>query len=655
MTHLDWLRNRWLQLLLITLLGGILRFTQLSSAPLGYFHDEAWSAEKARSIITDTESPAVYFPENNGMDALHVYLIALIFQFTGPVAIGSRLASALVGTLTIPVTYWLAAELLADDRHRHAIALGAAFVIATLFGAVVVSRSGWHAMSMALFATACLAALARGRRLNLRRWFIVAGVLAGITQYTYPSARLLPVLLLGQLILDLVRNRSARRTIVVNYLAAGVAALIAFAPLGAYFIQHPEWLFVRAQQTSEDGNLLQNAANVALGFIVRGDLDSLHNISGRPALDPFLAIWFVIGLGVCWRQRRREHLGIIAGLIVMSLPTVLTTPAPLTRRWTGAMPFEALIVAIGAVALADWLLPRLKFSRRSIILTSAFGVLFLLSAIWSAADYFGLYVSNPQFFWDYDGGITQVANYLAAQSPAKVYLTPYDRFYQVVTLTLDEAHHAPIQSYNGATCALFPEQTDQPTMWLVITEKDQRTLPLMKKLFPNNQVVWRLDSPVGSYARALQVSAGQRAQLSLSHWATADWDSTIQLIGFDLPATARPGEVLNIQLALKDTASLNRLHKVFVHLRGSADQVVAQDDRAPCDDTLNEADWRPGDVLLQEFQLHIPSDLAPGSYPIAIGLYEAQSGARLPILSSELVHDRDSLVIGAVQIASDSQ
>lgn len=655
MTYLDWLRNRWLQLLFVTLLGGALRFTQLATAPLGYFHDEAWSAEKARSIITDAEPPAVYFPENNGMDALHVYLIALIFQFTGPVAIGSRLASALVGTLTVPVTYWLAAELLADDRRRHAIALGAAFVIATLFGAVVVSRSGWHAMSMALFATASLAALARGRRLNLRRWFIVAGALAGVAQYTYPSARLLPVLLLGQLSLDFVRNRSARRAIIVNYLAAGVAALIAFAPLGAYFIQHPEWLFVRAQQTSEEGSLLQNAANVALGLIARGDLDSLHNIPGRPALDPFLAIWFVIGLGVCWRQRHREHLGIIGGLIVMSLPTVLTTPAPLTRRWTGAMPYEALIVAIGAVALADWLLPQLRFSRRSIILTLAFGVLFLLSAVWSAADYFGPFVSNPQFFWDYDGGITQVANYLAAQSPAKVYLTPYDRFYQVVTLTLDEARHALIQSYNGATCALFPEQTDQPTMWLVITEKDQRTLPLMKKLFPNNQVVWRLDSPVGSYARALQVSAGQRAQLSLSHWATANWGGAIQLIGFDLPATARPGEVLNIQLALKDTASLSQLHKIFVHLRGSADQVVAQDDRAPCDETLNEADWRPGDVLLQEFQVQIPSDLAPGLYPIAIGLYEAQSGARLPVVSGELAHDRDSLVIGAVQIASDSQ
>jgi len=106
MTYLDWLRNRWLQLLFVTLLGGALRFTQLATAPLGYFHDEAWSAEKARSIITDAEPPAVYFPENNGMDALHVYLIALIFQFTGPVAIGSRLASALVGTLTVPVTYW---------------------------------------------------------------------------------------------------------------------------------------------------------------------------------------------------------------------------------------------------------------------------------------------------------------------------------------------------------------------------------------------------------------------------------------------------------------------------------------------------------------------------------------------------------------------
>ena len=91
--RLNW--PRWLPLLLIVLLGAGLRFAALDTAPEGIFHDEAWSAAKARDILAGQVAPQVYFPENNGMDALHVYVIAAIFALTGPLAIGSRLASAL--------------------------------------------------------------------------------------------------------------------------------------------------------------------------------------------------------------------------------------------------------------------------------------------------------------------------------------------------------------------------------------------------------------------------------------------------------------------------------------------------------------------------------------------------------------------------------
>ncbi|HZY41666.1 MAG TPA: hypothetical protein VFF59_06665, partial [Anaerolineae bacterium] len=68
--------RRWLPLLLIVLVGAGLRFAALEAAPSGIFHDEAWSAAKARDILSGQIAPQVYFPENNGMDALHVYVIA---------------------------------------------------------------------------------------------------------------------------------------------------------------------------------------------------------------------------------------------------------------------------------------------------------------------------------------------------------------------------------------------------------------------------------------------------------------------------------------------------------------------------------------------------------------------------------------------------
>jgi predicted membrane-bound mannosyltransferase len=99
-----WLRNHWLHLGLVLLFAGLLRFVNLATVPQGIFHDEAWSVAKALDLLNGTAPVQVYFPENNGMDALHVYLIALLFKLTGPLALGSRIISALMGTLTVLAT-----------------------------------------------------------------------------------------------------------------------------------------------------------------------------------------------------------------------------------------------------------------------------------------------------------------------------------------------------------------------------------------------------------------------------------------------------------------------------------------------------------------------------------------------------------------------
>ncbi len=644
------IKNRWLHLMVVLSVGAALRFMLLTTVPSGIFHDEAWSAAKAWSMLSGETPPQIYFAENNGMDALHVYLIALLFVFTGPLAIGSRLASALVGCLTIPATYGLATELFHDDQRRDTIAWTAAFVIATLFPAVAVSRSGWHAMSMALLSTAGLAALSRGLRLNRRRWFIVAGAMAGLAQYTYPSARLLPVLFVVIGFIAWLTNRPQRRSIAWNYLGLITSAAIVFAPLALYFIQHPEWLFARAQQTSESIDLIQNLIKTTAAFSFQGDLDNLHNLPGRPLFDPILSVFFVVGLGACGVKRRSPHTSLIAALIVLSLPVILTNPAPLTRRWAGAMPIASIIAALGIVTVTRLIRARSRTALGHTFSSIILAAVLIISAGLSAADYFGPYASNPQLFWTYDSGITQVANYIRTRSDATIFLTPYDRFYEVVEMTLAGAKRPPIQSYNGQACVLFPEVTDRVTDWIVINEKDQNTLPAIRHLFPNNQVVWRLNSPVGPYARALQVPPHQTARLELPQRARVEFDRKLQLIGFDRPVSLRAGESARVQLALKDVAPLDQLYTIFVHLRNADNTLVAQADHPPCAASLNETDWRPGNIVLDDFTLAIPASVPAGRYDLIVGVYQAASGVRLPVSASDLPHGVDEARLGALEV-----
>ena len=666
-----WINTRWAGLALVVALGAALRFAMLADVPKGYFHDEAWSAAKAAAMVSGEAAPQVYFAENNGMDAAHVYGIAALFALTGPLAIGSRIVSSLVGSLTVLATYWAAWELFVEERYRHGLSLISAFVVATLFWALTTSRSAWHVPWMTLATTLSLAALFRGRRLVRRRWFVIAGLLAGLAQYTYPSARFLPALLLLLAALDLWDNRPARRTVILNYLSLVVAAAIVFAPLGVYFAQNPDWFFVRAQQTADVASVDvgSNIVKTLAGFSIYGDSEGLHNLNGRPALDAILSIFFITGLIQCLAKRhaahpsttlpapsgrglRRAGLILIVWLIVFSLPVVLTGQAPLFRRWTGILPAQAMVVALGAVALVDLvrerIAPRAGHASRLVPIAAAASL--TVSAALSVADYFGPYASAPYMFWAYDRGITQVAEYIASRPDTAVFLTPYDRFYEVVTITLAEAGRAPIQSYNGRACAVFPETTSRETEWVVITEQDDRTLPLAQQLFPAGEIAWQIDSPIGAYARAWHVSVGQTARLKLDQRGRADLGGKLRLIGYELPESIAPGETLRVAVALEATSSLEQRYKVFVHVRDAGDAVLAQADRLPCNFSLNEADWRPGDIVLEEYALPIAPETEPGTYRVILGVYRPDTHARLPIRSSDLPHTGDGVVLGEIDV-----
>jgi 4-amino-4-deoxy-L-arabinose transferase-like glycosyltransferase len=645
-----WLSNHWLQVGAVVFFAGILRFVNLSTVPQGIFHDEAWSAAKAWDILTGAAPAQIYFPENNGMDALHVYLIAFLFQITGPLAAGSRIVSALMGTLTVLATYWLAWELPADDRRRHIAAIIAALVYGVMLTAIATARSGWHAPSFALLAIVCLAALMRGRCLGRVRWFILAGVAAGLAQYTYPSARLLPVWLIVIAVLDLAWQRGRRLAVLMHYALAAFAAVVVFLPLGLYFVQNPQWLIERAEQTSAAIDLGQNIVKTVVSFVVRGSTENLHNLPGRPLLDPVLGVFFLIGLSVCVIKRRAAQVIVLSGVVILSLAVVLTEAAPLTRRWIAVFPLVSIITAIGLVTVMSWITARWPTHRGQWSVAMLAGMVIFIGAGWSISDYFGPYAANPQLFWEYDSGITQVADQMRGQPEKRFFLTPYDRFYEVVMLTLAEQPREPIQSYNGMACALFPARTDRVTEWLVVDEKDQHTLPLLEQVYPAGKIVWSLDSPVGAYARAWQVPAGETARFQLDRAVRANFGDHAQLIGIDLPAEARPGDTVKLRLAFENRQVLDQLYKVFVHLRGPENAVLAQADRVLCDTTLNEADWRPGDILVDNYELTVPAETPPGDYPLVIGLYQDATGARLPVVTADLEHDGDSVMIETLRV-----
>src|SRR3972149_1734241 len=134
----------WAVLLLILLGVFALRFHALGNLPHGIYHDEAYYGLDAVSVL-DGARP-IFFTANNGREPLYIYMLSLSIAAFGRTPFGLRLASVMIGTLTIPVTF-LVGRALFNRR----VGLLAMTICAVTFWPVALSRVSFRAGALPLF------------------------------------------------------------------------------------------------------------------------------------------------------------------------------------------------------------------------------------------------------------------------------------------------------------------------------------------------------------------------------------------------------------------------------------------------------------------------------------------------------------------------
>lgn len=110
----------------------------------------------------------------------------------------------------------------------------------------------------------------------------------------------------------------------------------------------------------------------------------------------------------------------------------------------------------------------------------------------------------------------------------------------------------------------------------------------------------------------------------------------VTFLGHDLAGREgvyRAGEQIHLTLYWRATTTPQQAWTVFTHVLGAQDEVVAGYDNPPCRRTCPTTAWRAGEVISDEYWLRLPADLAAGRYRLEIGLYDAATGARLPLLT----------------------
>lgn len=120
-----------------------------------------------------------------------------------------------------------------------------------------------------------------------------------------------------------------------------------------------------------------------------------------------------------------------------------------------------------------------------------------------------------------------------------------------------------------------------------------------------------------------------------------------RLEGYMLTEETHPGDILLLTLIWESLQPVDHDYQVFVHLLDPQGERIAQRDGQPVQWTRPTSTWQQGEKIEDHYGLLLPPELPVGVYRVAVGLYDAASGQRLPISAGLPTY---AIELGPVQV-----
>lgn len=649
-------KNRWIDrsfLALLCVVASIVRLVGLADVPPGLHFDEAYNALDALAVLEGNRP--IFFEGNFGREPLFIYLIAAAFRLFAPGPAVIRGVAALAGTLAVPLTYGIGRLLFPSSRWP---GLLAALVQAVLPWDLHFSRYGIRVELLPLLGNAALFSLLLGWRRRQRGWFLAGGALLGLALYGYMAARVLPLVALSWGLAVLITARgNNRRRLALDLSLAALAALLVFAPLGRYFLQHPDSFSQRAGQVLLKGDpagfldsALENAALWARAFLLEGDANPRNNLPGAPLLTPWLAVPFLLGLVQAVRPgSRRPTLFLLGWLGIMLVPSILTDYAPSFQRAIGAAPPLCLLVGLGLHRLAVWMR---RLTGRAWAGSLLAAVLLLGNAGQSLHQYFVRWGEDNALYYAFDEGIYAIGEQMRAVTLAgePVYLTPVRPDHATLHFLMRDVDGP--RTFDGRRTFVLPPGATGPVHYIILTQEDESSRNTVSLLYPDateeRAFVDRAGNP---YAVAMVGRELAFASHRLRPAEPARWAEGMTMVGLRITEADEQPAGLQIDALWSTDAQIPCDYTAFFHLVGppnphSGTGLWAQSDSMPGGGTYVTTRWRGGEIVVDRHWLAIPEDLPDGEYQLIAGWYLLSTGERVPLLEPQ--PGEDHLVLGTL-------
>lgn len=596
----------WLALIPILLVAAFLRFQGITDMSTVVVYDEAAYALDAQNLL---ENPRLtpFFENNYGRESLWMYLLAPMLTGLGMEPVTLRIAGAFMGVLTIAASYRLTREVF---RWRWA-GFWAATGLAVLYWHVHLSHIGFRAILYPLVGAIAFTALLRAYRLN--RGWIFSGVLFGVLFYTYIGARVWLGIGIGLMLIWALLDQSRRRGALRAFLSTGIVC----APLAIYLITQGDTASARVQDVAirSSSEFLSNLQGWLNGLFFSGDPYFVHNSPLRPVFDLPLALLFIVGsIALGWTARK----GWIALLVYAMaggalIPALLSSGAPHFLRGIGLVIPLALIMGAGAV----WIIQHAP--RMGTVIVPG---LLIWAGIHTAQDFnafaptFSDYLPEEQALFN---GINALS---AFDTNEAIYFMPLRYDYPLIAFQRDEIGERDWGAFDPGYCLVYI-QADS-ALYL--------SLPPLSEFHRDQLMRYGQVKTVSTTDTVLYRVEPDARLWNITDEAIFGGIAGIRLIN-DLPELVRPGETLQVDLAVRALEPLAFPLGAFIHLYGDptpydGGRLWSNDTRMLCE-PFPADQWRADEVIIQSYEVIIPEDTPSGMYQIALGMMNADTDERL--------------------------
>ncbi len=663
----------------ILALGVFLRFYRLDDVPPGFQFDQAFYVFDAIFLLRGNFF--IFFRDPGRSEPLFQYLLMpFVSLFGGDTPLGPKVTAGIIGVLTIFLIYGITRALFTSSpakRGRTEVGVGvavlAAFFAAISFWHIFYCRYGERIPLTLFFATLALwffwrAIMVKSSKFqvsdftppvprpSLHAWrnYILTGLFTGLTLYTYPSGRVVPIALIILTAYVALTDRACAAYYLKGLVLAGTIAAIVFLPLGVYYLQHPIDFISHASDVSIfvphgeiSGNLpLELGKNVLkiLGmFFVVGDSGVLRNLPYLPVFDPFVGALFVVGVMV-WlaelfspRTTRVNRLRAVFLAVWLGLAlglSFVSDDAPNNGRILIGLPVVMILPAWGAVAI--WERLQSPMMRRAAMV--ALSAVVVISATLVYRDTFIVWANDPGTYYAFDTDKVELSKWINqnARTP-HLYLAPV--VYQVGTVSL-LTRNAPLKSFDSRDTIVLPSRADgKDALFMFPPEQEKRLQTMAARL--------------GALGARTDVAGANEAKLAFAYRVPAQnlpdprdplaalarggdfvnpqkttravWNDSFALIGYTIDAVDAAKRNLEVTLFFHALEPMDADYTFSVKARDAKDRVWGQEDKQAGSNSYPTSLWSAGDVIVEKFYPGLNACAPAGDFRVSVEAYNPKT------------------------------